>query len=100
MKLEGLSILGQTRVTTAGKPNAAINPATRAVIGPDLFLATTADVDAAAQFAAKAFVEFSRWPGRRREGFLKRIAELLEADAAAIVERANPETGLPVARLQ
>src|ERR1017187_2501566 len=100
MKLEGLSILGQARVKAAGKPNAAINPATGAVIGPDYFWSTTADVDAAAELAAEAFVEFSRWHGKRREGFLKRIAELLEADAAAIVERANQETGLPVARLQ
>lgn len=100
MKLEGLSILGQTRVKPAGKPNAAINPATGAVIGPDFFWSTTADVDAAAQLAADAFVEFSRWSGKRREGFLKRIAELLEANATAIVERANQETELPVARLQ
>jgi NADP-dependent aldehyde dehydrogenase len=100
MKLEGLSILGQTRVQPAGKPNAAINPATGAVIGPDFFRATTADVDAAAQLAAKAFEEFSRWPGKRREGFLRRIAELLEANVAAIVERANLETALPAARLQ
>jgi NADP-dependent aldehyde dehydrogenase len=100
MKLEGLSILGQTRVQPAGKPNAAINPATGAVIGPDFFWATIAGVDAAAQLAAQAFEEFSRWPGKRREGFLRRIAELLEANVAAIVERANQETGLPAARLQ
>lgn len=100
MKLEGLSILGQARVQPAGKPNAAINPATGAVIGPDYFWSTTADVDAAAQLAAEAFVEFRRWPGKRREDFLKRIAELLEANAAAIVGRANQETGLPLARLQ
>jgi NADP-dependent aldehyde dehydrogenase len=100
MKLEGLSILGQARVKPAGKPNAAVNPATGAVIGPDYFWSTTADVDAATELAAKAFVEFSRWPGRRREGFLKRVAELLEANAAAIVERGHLETALPTARLQ
>jgi len=100
MKLDGLSILGQARVKAAGKPNAAINPATGAAIGPDFFWATTADVDAAAQLAAKAFVEFSRWPAKRRESFLKRIAELLEAGAAAIVERGHLETALPAARLQ
>jgi NADP-dependent aldehyde dehydrogenase len=100
MKLEGLSILGDSRVQAAGQPNAAINPATGKAIGPDYFWAKTGDVDAAAQLAATAFAEFSRWPGRRREGFLRRIAELLEANAAAIIERSHQETALPVARLQ
>jgi len=100
MKLEGLSILGQGRVTAAGKSYAAINPATGLAIGPDYFWATTADVDAAAQLAAKAFVEFRRWSGQRRAGFINRIAELLEANAAAIVERVTLETGLAAARLQ
>ena len=52
-------------------------------------------MDAAAQIAAKAFVEFSRWTTKRHEGFLKSIPELLEASAAAIVERGNLETALP-----
>jgi len=100
MKLEGLSLIGQGRTSAAGKPNAAINPATGAAIGPDYFWATTADVDAAAQLAAGAFAEFSRWTGQRRAGFMRRIAELLEASGPAIIERANLETALPGARLQ
>ena len=100
MKLEGLSILGQSRVAAAGKPTPAMNPATGAALEPNYFWATTSDVDQAAQLAAKAFVEFSRWPGERRAGLLRRIAELIEANAAAIQERANLETGLPLARLQ
>jgi alpha-ketoglutaric semialdehyde dehydrogenase len=100
MKLEGLSILGQGRVKAAGKPTPAINPATGAALEPVYFWATTADVDAAAQLAAKAFAEFSCWPGQRRAALLRRIAELLEASAVAIVERGNLETALPAARLQ
>jgi 2,5-dioxopentanoate dehydrogenase len=100
MKLEGISILGQGRVKAAGKPTPAINPASGAALEPDYFWATTADVDAAARLAAKAFVEFSRWPGARRAGLMRRVAELLEANAAAIVERANLETALAPARLQ
>jgi len=100
MKLEGLSIIGQGRAKAAGKPTPAINPATGAALGPDFFWATTADVDAAAQLAAKAFADFSRWPGKRRAELLRRIAELIEANAAAIQERANQETALPLARLQ
>ena len=100
MKLSGLSILGQKRVAAAGQPQLAINPVTGAALGPDYFWATAADVDAAAQLAAAAFVEYRSWPGERREEFLKKIAELLEANAAAIVERAQQETALPPARLQ
>lgn len=100
MKLEGLSILGAHRAKAAGKPTPAINPATGAALGPDYFWATATDVDAAAQLAAKAFAEFSRWPAKRRAGLLRRIAELIEANAAAIQERANQETALPLARLQ
>lgn len=99
MKLEGLSIIGQTRASAAGQPQAAANPATGLELGPNYFPATSADVDAAAELAAEAFGEFSRWPGSKRQGFLKRIAELLEANGAAIVERAHQETALPVARL-
>src|ERR1022692_1763411 len=100
MKLEGLSILGQGRVMAAGKPTPAINPATGAALEPNYFWATTADVDAAAQLAAKAFTEFSCWPATKRAALLRRIAELMEANAAAIVERGSLETALPAARLQ
>lgn len=100
MKLEGLSILGAGRVKPAGKPTPAINPATGVALGPDYFWVTADDVDAAAQLAAKAFADYSRWPAKRRAGLLRRIAELIEANAAAIQERANQETALPLARLQ
>jgi len=100
MKLEGFSIIGQSRAKAAGKQTPAINPATGAALGPDYFWATTADVDTAAQLASKAFIEFSRWPGRRRAELLRRIAELIEANATAIQERAHQETALPLARLQ
>ncbi|HXT10962.1 MAG TPA: aldehyde dehydrogenase (NADP(+)) [Candidatus Angelobacter sp.] len=100
MNLKGLSIIGQRRAKAAGNPNAALNPATGSAIGPDFFWATSGDVDEAAELASKAFVEFRRWPAKRRAALLQRIAELLEANAAAIIERANQETALPAPRLQ
>src|SRR5262245_56331711 len=100
MKLEGLSIIGQTRARPAGKPVAAMNPATGMALGPDYFWATSADVERAAELAAKGFGELRAWPGKRRALLLRRIAELIEANAAAIQERANQETALPLARLQ
>ncbi len=100
MNLSGLSILGQTRAKAAGPAQSAINPATGVPIGPDYFWATTADVDAAGELAARAFAEFRLWTGQKRQALLHHIAALLEANGPAIVERANLETGLPVARLQ
>jgi NADP-dependent aldehyde dehydrogenase len=100
MKLEGLSIIGQTRARATGKPTPAMNPATGTAPGPDYFWATAVDVERAAELAGKAFAEFRLWPGKRRAGLLRRIAELIEANATPIQERANQETALPIARLQ
>jgi alpha-ketoglutaric semialdehyde dehydrogenase len=100
MKLEGLSFIGNSRAKANGKPTPAINPATGATLEPNYFWSTTTDVDAAAQLAWKAFGEYSQWPAKRRAELLRRIAEKLEANASAIVERGNLETALPVARLQ
>src|SRR5487761_1946862 len=100
MKLAGLSLIGAGRANAAGKPVSPINPATGTRLEPDYFHATVAEVGRAAQLAAQAFDEFSRWPGRRRAALLRRIAALIEANAAAIQERAGQETALPPARLQ
>ncbi|HET7626302.1 MAG TPA: aldehyde dehydrogenase (NADP(+)) [Verrucomicrobiae bacterium] len=100
MKLEGTSIIGHRRAKAAGKPMPAVNPATGETLQPDYFFATKADADAAAKLAGEAFLEYSRWPAKRRAGLLRRIAELLEENAAEIVERGHLETALPVARLQ
>jgi NADP-dependent aldehyde dehydrogenase len=100
MKLEGLSILGHNRVKPAGKAMPAINPSTGFALEPGYFWATTLDVDRAAQLAADAFAAYGRWSAKRRAALLRRIAELFEANAAAIQERANQETALPPARLQ
>jgi alpha-ketoglutaric semialdehyde dehydrogenase len=100
MKLEGLSFIGSRRAVATGKPIAPINPATGVALEPNYYWSTTADVDAAAQLAGKAFAEYSCWPAARRAELLRRIAELMEVNAAAIVERGILETGLPAARLQ
>ncbi len=100
MKLEGLSLLGPGRVKPSGKPTPAINPATGAALEPGYFWATTADVEHAAQLAARAFAEYGRWPAKQRAALLRRIADLFETNAPAIQERAGQETALPPGRLQ
>ena len=100
MKLEGLSILGRNRVAPSGNPVCYHNPATGAALEPPYYHATAQDVENAARLAAKAFAEYGRWPGKRKGALLRRIAELMEANAPAILQRANLETALPLGRLQ
>jgi len=100
MKLEGLSILGRKRVKPSGEPILCSNPATGAPLEPPYYHATTRDAGRAAQLAAQAFAEYGRWPGLRKAALLRRIADLIEAGAAAIQERAHQETALAPGRLQ
>ncbi len=100
MKLEGLSIIGAKRGGRSGKTFAATNPANGETLPETFYSATTDEITEAARLAAEAFGEFSQWSGAKRAAWMNRIAELLEANAAAIVERGNLETALPPERLQ
>jgi len=100
MKLEGLSLIGGGHAQPAGNPQTAAESATGAALEPKYFWATPADVDRAVALAAEAFLEYRTWAPARRAALLRRIAELFEANAPAIIDRANQETALPLARLQ
>jgi 2,5-dioxopentanoate dehydrogenase len=100
MKLQGLSILGFSRARAAEVAFAAANPAVGEMLPEKFYRASTKDVEQAAQLSARAFAVFSEWSGARRAALMKRIAELLEANTSAIVERASAETALPPTRLQ
>ncbi|HXD00868.1 MAG TPA: aldehyde dehydrogenase (NADP(+)) [Verrucomicrobiae bacterium] len=100
MELEGLSLVGAKRGLRVGKPFAANNPANNERLPGDFHPATAQDVEFAVRLAAEAFSVFSQWNGVKRASLMNRIAELLEANARAIVERGNLETALTPARLQ
>ena len=100
LNLQGLSILGFSRVKPSGQPTRALNPATGETLSPGYFWATREDVHRAASLAAEAFSVYSRWPAKARAALLRRIAELFEANSGAIIERANLETALAAGRLQ
>lgn len=93
-------MLGYNRAQARGKSIVSANPATGSELVPAYFHASSEDVDKAAKLAAAAFPVYSAWPAKRRAAFLRRIAELFEANANAIIERAGQETALPAARLQ
>lgn len=98
--LEGVSFIGNRRAKAGGRAVAPVNPATGARLEPQFVDAGAAEVDEAVYLAAKAFAIFTQWTAAQRAKLLRRIAELFESNAAAIIERANLETALPVARLQ
>ena len=99
-KLEGLSILGYGRTSRSDRGSPATNPSTGAELEPRYFAAVPEDVEAAARLASKAFDQYRAWAPKQRVALLRRIADLFEANAPAIIERANLETALGVPRLQ
>jgi NADP-dependent aldehyde dehydrogenase len=99
LEFKGLSLIGMSE-GSRGSKFVAVNPATGAALDPPFFSASAEDVDAAANLAQDAFSIYGRLPGKQRGALLRRIADTVEAKAAAIIERARLETALPEARLQ
>lgn len=98
--LSGLSLVGD-RVVAPGKATFhGVNPATGQKMEPVFYSATEEQIDEAVELARASFFAFSGTTGRERGTFLRRIAAGLTEQGAAIVERANLETGLPLPRLQ
>ena len=92
--IEGISQAGE------GVRFRAVDPSTGGAIEPEFVSATLEDVARAAEAAAAEAPTFAKLPSRERAQFLRAIAEELAADGAAIVERAQKETGLPRPRLE
>jgi NADP-dependent aldehyde dehydrogenase len=93
-------MLGYGRANRSERASPAVNPATGAELEPRYSAATHQDVDAAARLATKAFEQYRTWNPKARAALLRKIAEVFETSAAAIIERANVETALAVPRLQ
>ena len=96
----GLSLIGARTAEKHGEAFHGINPANGEKLQPSFFSASAADINRAAELAAQAFPVLGGLSGRDRAAFLRRIADGLTAQAAAIIERANLESGLPLTRLQ
>ncbi|HEV2208410.1 MAG TPA: aldehyde dehydrogenase (NADP(+)) [Verrucomicrobiae bacterium] len=100
MKLSGLSLIGFGAAAPGGSVVHGVNPASGAGLDPGYHWATAADVDQAARLAAEGFREFGQWNRQRRAVLLRRMAELFEANAPELIQRAEQETALPLGRLQ
>src|SRR4051794_7190391 len=100
INLSGRSLIGEQSAQPRGSVFYAVNPATGEKLEPAFYSATSDDIDQAATLATDAFGHLATLSGRDRARLLRAIAENLLAETAAIVERANLETGLPLPRLQ
>ncbi len=100
MQINGEMIIGKRNLRGTAGVVQAINPATNDTFGPEFGLATAADVDAACALAQSAFDAYRSTTLEQRALFLEAIAENIIKIGPALIERANLETGLPVARLE
>ncbi len=100
MLLQGKSLLAGRTGATGGTVFRAINPATSESLAPDFHEASMTEVDAALQAAAAAFQDYRARPAETRAKLLETIAAEIEALGDPLLQRAQAETGLPLARLQ
>ena len=99
-EFSGKSLIGFREGTPGSKTFRASNPATGEWLEPDFHEATPEQIDLAARLAHEGFSVYAQTSGEKRAEFLNAIAANIEAITEQIVERANLETALPVARLQ
>lgn len=99
MTLTGELIIGGERVAAPATFRAR-NPGTGETIEPAFSIARAEDVAAACALAWEAFDEYRESAPERRAAFLETIGEEIMATGAALIDRAQAETGLPRARLE
>lgn len=100
MNITGDMLIGASAVRGTEAKLQAIDPATGDVIGPDFHGGGAAEVERACALAEAAFDEYRAISPERRATFLEAIASGIEALGDTLIQRAQRESGLPVARLQ
>jgi NADP-dependent aldehyde dehydrogenase len=101
MSISGEMVIGRASVRGAVGSQRAFNPSTNADIAePSFGMGDVGEVERAAKLAEVAFDSFRNTTPEQRACLLEAIAENIVAIGDELIERANAETGLPVARLQ
>lgn len=98
MTISGHLFIGDQRVSAA-QTFRAFNPATGEALEPAFSAADASFADQACQLSGSAFDRFRELGGELRARFLETIAEQILALGDELLERANAESGLPIARL-
>ena len=99
-ELTGTSFIGFSRSAGTAPCGQAVNPASGEKLSPQYMTATSEEVEKAMSLAAGAFPAYSNLPGSARAGFLRAIADKIEASVEDIAVRGPQETGLPEGRMR
>ena len=99
MNLHGHNFIGSSVSAEAATDIRAVNPTTGATLEPGFSAATHAEVDRALVLADAASPVYRGLAAEQRAAFLERIADEIMTLGDALLQRANEETGLPLARL-
>lgn len=99
MTLHGKSIIAGSPGETGGKTFHAVNPATNQRLEPTFHEASDGEVNRALEAAASAFAIYRERAGTERATLLEAIATQIESLGDELMQRANAETGLPLARI-
>ncbi|MET1113523.1 MAG: aldehyde dehydrogenase family protein, partial [Comamonas sp.] len=101
MQITGEMLIGASSVRGTEGQQQAFNPgANQPIDTPTFGMGGQAEVDRAAQLAAAAFDPYRNLPLAKRAEFLEAIADNIVALGDTLIERAQAESGLPLARLQ
>ncbi|MDX2917007.1 MULTISPECIES: aldehyde dehydrogenase (NADP(+)) [Streptomyces] len=95
----GAMVIGTRPVTGTGEEIRSVDPRTGQPIEPGYPAASADQADRACELAREASTAYRTTTPQRRAAFLDRIAELLDTERDALVERAHTETALPRPRL-
>lgn len=100
MELEGTSIIGNGRGRRdAGATFCASNRVSGGELSPEYMTASEGEIAEAVRLARQAAPELARLPGEGRGALLRAIADVMEKNKAALVERTPMETGYPEMRI-
>lgn len=99
MTLHGKSIIAGTTGQVGGKTFRGVNPATNHPLEPEFHEASAAEVERAMTSSYEAFTDYRNRPGVERARLLEAIATEIELMGDTLLQRANAETGLPLARI-
>jgi NADP-dependent aldehyde dehydrogenase len=100
MTIQGKNIIGYSESAENPHTFKSFVPALAVELPEPFHAATTDEVNRTMELAKKAFVSYSQIPASKRADFLIAITEEILAVGDLLLERANQETGLPLARLQ
>lgn len=99
-EIRGELFCGEGWEPGAGAEFRAYAPAEERPLPPTFRDASAAQVERAVAAASRAFPAFRACSAEQRAALLERVASGVEALGAALLERANAETALPIARLE